>query len=198
MKPRASSAPVGRVRIIAGRLRGSKIDVPDLPGLRPTSDRVRETLFNWLAPHLAGARCLDLFAGSGALGFEAASRGAAEVWMIERDARAAAHLRGTAQRLQAESVRVEAGDALGWLRSADAPSFDLAFVDPPFSAGLLDASLAALAPRLADGALVYVESPRDSAPAVPAEWALHREGHTREVRYALYRVLDRPATLAPG
>ena len=108
MKPRrppgADRAAPGRVRIIAGRLRGSRIDVPDGAGLRPTSDRVRETLFNWLAPHLAGARCVDLFAGSGALGFEAASRGAAAVELVERDARVAAGLAATASRLQVDKV----------------------------------------------------------------------------------------------
>src|SRR5687768_12942659 len=105
MKPRrppgAEAAAPGRVRIIAGRLRGSRIEVPEGTGLRPTSDRVRETLFNWLAPVLPGARCIDLFAGSGALGFEAASRGAATVEMIEREARVASGLAATARRLQA-------------------------------------------------------------------------------------------------
>src|SRR5687767_377329 len=119
MKPRrppgAEPAGPGRVRIIAGRLRGSRIDVPDGAGLRPTSDRVRETLFNWLAAQLPGARCLDLFAGSGALGFEAASRGAATVEMIERDARIAAGLAATARRLAVDNVRVHAADAFDWL-----------------------------------------------------------------------------------
>ena len=208
MKARRSSGPErgspGRVRIIAGRLRGSRLEVPDVPGLRPTSDRVRETLFNWLAPQLAGARCVDLFAGSGALGLEAASRGAASVALVERDARAAAALAATAHRLQAAGVAVHGEDALSWLARQPDAAFDLAFVDPPFAAGLLDAALAALAPRLAPGARVYVESARDAAPLVPAGWELLREGRTKEVRYALYATPDAaeaagaPATLAPA
>ena len=179
----------GKVRIIAGRFRGSKLDVADAPGLRPSADRVRETLFNWLQPRLPGARCLDLFAGSGALGFEAASRGAQFVQMIERDPKLAQALRDTAARLQADSVRVHAGDALARLREAPETRFDIVFVDPPFDAGLHDAALAALPPWLAPGAWVYVESGGSREPAVPAGWTLHREGRTREVRYALYATL---------
>ncbi len=184
--PGPATAP-GRVRIIAGSLRGSRIDVPTAPGLRPTSDRVRETLFNWLAPTLPGARCLDLFAGSGALGFEAASRGAAEVVMVERDPALAAQLRAVAQRLQVGSARIENLDALAWLARSPPLRYDIAFVDPPFAAGLLDASLAALDPHLADEAWIYVECASGQAPLVGADWNLHREGATREVRYALYR-----------
>jgi len=191
MKPPRRNSPLatasGKLRIIAGRLRGSRLDVLDLPGLRPTSERVRETLFNWLAPHLPGAHCLDLFAGSGALGFEAASRGAASVLMIEREPRVTALLRANAQRLRATSVQVHEGDALAWLASPAMPRFDLAFVDPPFAAGVIDASLAALVPWLAGDALVYVETAIDAAPGLSSAWRLHREGRTREVRYALYR-----------
>ena len=179
----------GKVRIIAGRFRGSKLDVPDAPGLRPTADRVRETLFNWLQPRLPGARCLDLFAGSGALGFEAASRGAAFVQLMERDPGLAQALRDTAARLHAEAVRVYAGDALARLREAPETPFDIVFVDPPFDAGLHAPALALLPPWLAPGALVYVESGLGREPAVPADWTLHREGRTREVHYALYATL---------
>lgn len=181
----------GKVRIIAGRFRGSKLDVADAPGLRPTADRVRETLFNWLQPRLPVARCLDLFAGSGALGFEAASRGAARVLMFERDTRLAQALRATAARLQADAVEVRAGDALALLHEPGELPFDIAFVDPPFDAGLHTAVLAALPPWLAPRALVYVESPLQARLEIPAGWTLHREGRTREVQYALY------ATLAP-
>lgn len=198
MKPDERAGGAGRVRIIAGRLRGSRLDVAAVAGLRPTSDRVRETLFNWLAPILPGAHCLDLFAGSGALGFEAASRGAASVQMIERDPRAAATLRANADRLKATNVVVEAGDALAWLARPVARRFDLAFVDPPFAAGLHGSALAALVPWLAADATVYVESGREAVFAVPASWRLHREGATREVRYALYRPgAEAPATLRP-
>src|SRR6478735_1830339 len=110
-----NKAPPGQVRIIAGSLRGSKLPVPDHPGLRPTSDRVRETLFNWLQHDVGGVRVLDLYAGTGALGFEAASRGAAEVVMIERDAALAGQLRASAERLKCTAVRVETIDVLAWL-----------------------------------------------------------------------------------
>ena len=179
----------GKVRIIAGRLRGSKLDVADAPGLRPSADRVRETLFNWLQPQLPGARCLDLFAGTGALGFEAASRGAAFVQMIERDPELAQALRDNAGRLHADNVRVHAGDALARLREPPETPFDIVFVDPPFDAGLHDAALAALGPWLAPGALVYVEAGLGREPAPPPGWRLHREGRTREVHYALYATL---------
>jgi 16S rRNA (guanine966-N2)-methyltransferase len=183
MNPR----PAGQVRIIGGSLRGSKLPVPDVPGLRPSSDRVRETLFNWLQFELAGARVLDAFAGTGALGFEAASRGAREVRLLERDPALAEALRTNARRLHADAVRVEAADALAWLaRPADA-AFDVAFLDPPFGAGLLEAAAYALAPWLAPEAWIYVEAAADASPALPAEWREHRRGRTREVGFALYR-----------
>lgn len=183
MNPR----PPGSVRIIAGHLRGSKLAVPDRPGLRPSSDRVRETLFNWLQAATPGARVLDLFAGTGALGFEAASRGAAGVLMVERDPALAEALRANAARLKVASARVEVADALAWLQRTPGEAFDLVFVDPPFDAGLWDLALARLGPWLAPGAWIYVESPVKTSPSVPAGWRLHREGHTREVRFALFQ-----------
>ena len=180
-------APPGHVRIIGGHWRGSKLPVADKPGLRPTSDRVRETLFNWLQPVLPGARVLDLFAGTGALGLEAASRGAAHAVLVERDPALAASLRATAQRLHANQVEVVCEDALHWLARAPSQRFDIVFLDPPFDAGLWQPALAALPPWLADEAWLYLESPRAAVPEVPAGWAAHREGSTREVRYALYR-----------
>jgi 16S rRNA (guanine966-N2)-methyltransferase len=179
--------PPGQVRIIAGTLRGSKLPVADLPGLRPTSDRIRETLFNWLQNHIAGRRVLDLFAGTGALGFEAASRGAAEVVMLERDPQLAAVLRANAERLKATAVRVENADALAWLARPPEPRFDLVFVDPPFAANLWSAVAGALPPWLAADAWIYVEAGQAALIDLPAEWQLWREGRTREVRYALYR-----------
>jgi 16S rRNA (guanine966-N2)-methyltransferase len=181
------SAP-GRIRIIGGQLRNSRVDVPDLPGLRPTSERVRETLFNWLAPVIAGARCLDLYAGTGALGIEALSRGAASVQFVERDARAAQALRGNLARLKASGGQVAAVDALGFLEEAAQP-YGLVFLDPPFALDLW----AAVAQRLEQGgwltagALIYVESPRETALRLPDSWALHREGVAGEVRFGLYR-----------
>jgi len=178
----------GQVRIIGGRWRNTRLAVPDLEGLRPTSDRVRETLFNWLMPRLPGARVLDLFAGSGALGLEAVSRGAVSACLVERDPGMAARLREQVAKLGAEGqVQVQQEDALRWLAQVPAARFDIAFVDPPFAAGLWNQVLAALPVHLAEDAWLYVEAPQQSAPALPPEWLLHREGATREVRYALYR-----------
>jgi len=179
----------GKVRIIAGRLRGSRLEVPERSGLRPTADRVRETLFNWLQDRIVGRHCLDLFAGSGALGFEAASRGAARVVMVERDRELCARLRADAARLKVPEVQVECGDALVFLAKAATQRFDLVFVDPPFADGLHGRALAALVEHgwLAPGARIYVEAPAPTPPTVPSDWELLREGKTREVVFALYR-----------
>lgn len=191
MKPARKSAAAGSIRIIGGRWRGTKLSVPDSPGLRPSSDRVRETLFNWLMPKLPGARALDLFAGTGALGLEAVSRGAAQAVLVERDPALARNLRDTVERLSArQDLQVVAQDALAWLASPPAGAFDIAFLDPPFAEGLWEKALTALLPVLASGAWIYVEAPADVVPPVPADWALHREGRTREVRFALYRAPD--------
>lgn len=145
-----------QVRIIGGRWRRRLLHFPDLPGLRPTPDRVRETLFNWLGQRLDGLRCLDLFAGSGALGFEAASRGAHEVVMVERDRRACAVLRRNRELLGAEAVEVVEADGLAWL-AGPRGRFDVVFLDPPFQAGLLGPALALTATRLAPGGKIYAE-----------------------------------------
>lgn len=184
----ASHGGAGRVRLIGGRWRGTRLDVPDFPGLRPTSDRVRETLFNWLAPALPGARVLDLFAGSGALGLEALSRGAATAVLVERDRSLAAALRGVAARLPGgEAATVVEADALVWLAGRALASFDIAFLDPPFAQDRWSDALALLEPAMAAGAWAYLESAARQQPAPGAGWALHREGATRDVRYALYR-----------
>ena len=178
---------MAKIRIVAGSLRGSKIEVPDAPGLRPTPDRVRETLFNWLQPVIAGARALDLYAGSGALGIEAASRGAREVVLVERDRALAKKIESELVRLKVATARVTCEDAARFLAQPAQP-FDLAFVDPPFGSGLWDETLARLDQGwLAPGAMVYVEAPRGQAIAVPATWTPHREGHAGEVAFALYR-----------
>ena len=182
----------GQVRIIAGSLRGSKLPVAARPGLRPTSDRARETLFNWLQGQVEGRQVLDAFAGSGALGFEAASRGAAGVLLLERDAGLAASLRESAGRLQATAVRVECADALEWLARSPRPDFDLAFLDPPFDAGLHAAAAQALVPWLAPRAWVYVELAKATSFQPPQGWTLHRESATREARHLLFRA-DSPA-----
>ncbi len=181
--PAASAS--GEVRIIGGQFRGSRLRFPCLPGLRPSSDRMRETLFNWLMHDTAGRACLDLFAGSGALGFEAASRGATPVQLIERDAAAAAALRANAQRLGAV-LDVHVGDALVWLRQPPVQRFELIFVDPPFAAELQAQVIALLAPHLAARAYIYVESAPGPAAAVPADWRLHRELATRHAHGRLY------------
>jgi 16S rRNA (guanine966-N2)-methyltransferase len=178
----------GRIRVIGGSLRNSRLDVPELPGLRPTPERVRETLFNWLAPVIEGARVLDLCAGTGALGIEALSRGAAAATFVEPDAGVARALRDNLARLKVAGGEVAATDAQGFLRGAARP-FDLAFLDPPFAADLWGALAQGLEQGgwLAERAWIYLESPRDVAPAVPAGWSLHREGRAGEVRFALYR-----------
>jgi len=193
-RPRAPSSNAnrntgpGRVRIVGGRWRGTRLDVPDVAGLRPTSDRVRETLFNWLQPVLPGAHVLDLFAGTGALGLEAVSRGAASAVLVERDLTLAAALVATAARLAGgEVVSVQRGDAISMAAALPAGSIDIAFVDPPFAADLWSQTFAALAPALAADAWLYVESMAER-PAQPGPgWQLHRELATREAHCALYR-----------
>lgn len=178
----------GRIRIIGGNLRNSRLDVPDLPGLRPTAERLRETLFNWLAPTITGARVLDLCAGTGALGIEALSRGAGSVQFVEREARVAQALRQNLERLKLADAPVAALDAQVFLRGSGRPH-DLVLLDPPFALTLWEA----LAQQLEQGgwlavaALIYVESPRSVVPRLPANWQLHRESHAGEARGALYR-----------
>ena len=186
MKPSNDRKRPGSVRIIGGRWRGTRLPVADAPGLRPTSDRARETLFNWLQPLLPGARVLDLFAGSGALGFEALSRGAREALLVERDPKLAALLSETSQRLHAaDTASVVRADALAFLRAPLHGRFDVVFVDPPFADDAWAAVVGALDPWLADAAWLYLESP-DAVDPGPG-WRLHREGRTRDARHALYR-----------
>lgn len=178
----------GRVRIIGGRWRGTRLPLADAPGLRPTSDRARETLFNWLQPVLPGARVLDLFAGSGALGLEALSRGAAEALLVERDPHLARGLEETLQRLDAgAAARVVRADALQFLAAPLHGRFNLVFVDPPFDADLWQPVLAQLDPWLADQAWLYLESPVDGWVEPGVGWLAHRESRTRDARHALYR-----------
>lgn len=196
--PRRSSGPmhstrsaprkVGKLRIVAGSLRGSRIEVADGEGLRPTSDRVRETLFNWLAPMVEGARCLDLFAGTGALGIEAISRGAADCVFVERDRSQAQHLGQTLARLKIDNARVVNADALDWLGSSAQP-FDLVFLDPPFSGNLWAEAAARLETGgwLAADAWIHVEMSEGISPALPPGWRLHRESRAGAVHFALYR-----------
>ncbi len=181
----------GRVRIIGGRWRGRQLTVSDLPGLRPTPDRLRETLFNWLAFELPGARCLDLFAGSGALGLEALSRGAATSVLIERQPQAAARLRVSIAQLEATGAELIEADGLHWLDAAPVAPFNIAFLDPPFDADLWLPACQRLIARgwLQRGALLYLEHPADTAdaPPLPAELTPHRETRAGQVIGRLLR-----------
>ncbi len=169
------------MRIIGGRWRSRILHFPARPGLRPTPDRVRETLFNWLGQRLDGLRCLDLFAGSGALGFEAASRGAQEVVLVERDDRAATALEGNAALLGAGQVRVVRNDGLSYLDGPEGP-FDVIFLDPPFASGLLAAALVKCATRLATGGKIYAEF--GELPELTG-WRVLREGRAGQSHYCL-------------
>jgi 16S rRNA (guanine966-N2)-methyltransferase len=187
MTGRNGAAP-GHVRIIGGRWRGTRLPVANLAGLRPSTDRVRETLFNWLQPKLPGARVLDLFAGSGALGLEALSRGARDALLVERVPELAAQLRAAVERLRAgELAHVVRADALALLAAPLHGRFDVVFVDPPFAADLWDRTLRLLPPWLAADAWLYLEAPVSAPRPDEPDWNLHREHATREVRYALYR-----------
>jgi 16S rRNA (guanine966-N2)-methyltransferase len=179
----------GLLRIIGGEWRGRKIRFPGAEGLRPTPDRVRETLFNWLAPAIAGSRCLDLFAGSGALGLEALSRGAAGVTFVERQREAAQQLSETAASLARGRAVVHQADVAAWLAGPATP-FDIVFVDPPYGSGLLAESMQSLEAGgwLAPGAFIYLEAPaKAGAPTLPASWSLHRSGRAGAVGYHLAR-----------
>jgi 16S rRNA (guanine966-N2)-methyltransferase len=185
----------GRIRIIAGEWRGRRIEIPQGTAVRPTPDRVRETLFNWLQGAIAGARCLDLFAGTGVLGFEALSRGAAEAWFVERDATLAAALRTTALALGV-APQIVRRDALAFLREPPTTRFDVVFLDPPYAVPLapfLELMPAWLRPR----ALVYVERPRsEGLPAVPhAVW--HKRSYAGAVEYGLLRFEDATMKASP-
>lgn len=180
--PKRAHGAANRVRIIAGRYRRRLLAFPDGAGLRPTPDRVRETLFNWLGQDLSDWTCVDLFAGSGALGFEAASRGAARVLMIERDAKAIEALEKNRSALGATAVDVVRADARAWLAS-NREAFDLAFVDPPFDSGIAAPVLADLAPHLRPGGYVYVEQAAETA--APPGFVVHRSGRAGRSHFAL-------------
>lgn len=179
----------GQVRIIGGKWRHRRVSFPDVETLRPTPDRIRETLFNWLQPVIDGARCLDLFAGSGVLGIEALSRGAARVVMVEHRPRITSHLRGQLQRLgiAGDEACVVDADALSYLRGP-AQRFDIVFVDAPFHTPLLAASCRLLAQGawLAPHALIYLECAADGdPPALPVGWEVIRHKQAGQVEYYL-------------
>jgi 16S rRNA (guanine966-N2)-methyltransferase len=177
------------VRLIGGLYKRRKLPVADRPGLRPTPDRVRETLFNWLGQDLDGWRVLDAFAGSGALGFEAASRGAAEVLLLEQDPVLVQSLRGTIERLQAKAVRVERTEALRWMAACAPQRFELLLLDPPFDAGLGAAAAIQAARLVAPGGYVYLEGPQPLAEP-PAGLVLHRSLRAGAVHAQLFQAGD--------
>jgi 16S rRNA (guanine966-N2)-methyltransferase len=179
---------VRELRIVGGSLRGRKWTFPDVPALRPTPDRVRETLFNWLAQLLPGSRVLDLFAGSGALGFEALSRGANSATLVESDRAAAAQLQDVARRFGLTQAHVACTDAQQFLSGLAPAAFEVIFLDPPFAAGLMQPVLAQIAAGrvLTPGGYCYLELAASQAlPTLPGGWVVHRSGTAGEVGYYL-------------
>jgi 16S rRNA (guanine966-N2)-methyltransferase len=182
--------PVGSVRIIGGKWRGTRLPVADLPGLRPSGDRSRETLFNWLQMQIRGAHCADLFAGSGVLGLEAASRGAAAVTLVEKAREAARQIRESLERLGAEQVELFETDAIGWLSACAPQSLDLVFVDPPFGSGLEQSALELLTAGdcVRSGGLVYVETAKTEELITPGPgWEISREKRLGDVQMLLLK-----------
>ena len=168
--------PAGEVRIIGGQWKRSKLPVADKPGLRPTPDRVRETLFNWLGQDLTGWSCVDVFSGTGALGFEAASRGAKQVLLIEQDGTLVTQLRKIKEQLQAATVQVQRGEGIAALKASPAGSVDLVFLDPPFDADLFEGALRTAARAVAEQGYVYLEAPSawNDEQLAPLGLILHR------------------------
>jgi 16S rRNA (guanine966-N2)-methyltransferase len=181
-------SPPGRLRIVAGKWRSRLLEIADVPGLRPTSERIRETLFNWLAPHIVGARCLDLFAGTGALGLEALSRGARSTLFVEKSPKAHATLQRNVSLLNAEGAKTSQTDAFDFIRHSEPGAFDIVFLDPPFAADALE-ELCRLLHRegvLADGCLVYLEEDRSRPPVkLPDGWRALKSKAAGNVRYSL-------------
>lgn len=188
MAKKPQSAPLGQIRIIGGKWRGRKLPVRDSEGLRPTTDRIKETLFNWLMPIIRDSRCLDCFAGSGALGFEALSRFAEAVTFIELDKHNAQLLIENKARLQADNATVVNNNSLNFLSQAGTP-FEVVFIDPPFRKGLLNETIQLLEKNqwLAEESWVYVESEAESPLTdIPTNWQLHREKIAGQVAYRLF------------
>ena len=181
----------GRLRIVAGKWRSRLLDIADVPGLRPTSERVRETLFNWLAPTIQGARCLDLFAGTGALGFEALSRGATTVVFVDNSRRAIMTIGKSAKILDAAGAVVHRGDASEYVRDAEPASFDIIFLDPPFADDRLQALCGQIdaCGILAPGGRIYLEQDRGKPePPLPGHWRVLKNKTAGNVRYMLVEV----------
>ena len=178
----------GSIRIIAGKHRGRKLPVLSAEGLRPTTDRVKETVFNWLMPYLYDANCLDCFAGAGSLGFEALSRGAAHVNLIELNKAAAKQLLANKALLKADNIAVNNVDVLRFLNTQKQQHFDLVFIDPPFRKGLVAQTCELLNKGwLNDQALIYIEMEVDGTQIIPNNWELIKEKVAGQVAYQLYK-----------
>lgn len=178
-----------KLRIIGGQWRSRQLSFPDAEGLRPTTDRIRETVFNWLQPVIHGARCLDLFSGSGAMGFEALSRGAASVVMVDLNPKVVRQLKENVQLLATRNAQVVQADCLQYLSQANGP-FDVIFLDPPFAKDMLQSVLERIEKHalLTSGGYVYVECERQlSDLRFPPHWQLHREREGGQVRFSLYQ-----------
>lgn len=175
-----------QLRIIGGQWRSRRLNFPAIEGLRPTLDRIRETLFNWLQYDVEGKRVLDVFAGSGALGFEALSRGAKEVQFLEKSTQACSQIQANLTLLQASNAQVWAGNSLQWL-AQNPTDFDLVFLDPPFHQGLLQPAMDAL--KLETGALVYVEHEPELRPNWPKNWLERKNKSSKEFCFRLFEVV---------
>ena len=184
-------AHANRLRIIGGRWRGMPIKFPPVDDIRPSPDRVRETLFNWLQQQIVGARCLDLFAGSGALGLEALSRGAAHVTFVDAEPQIATHLKQTLERLNAPAQTIVTMDAMKFLKASPQP-FDVIFLDPPYASDLLERTCTQIANGwLVSKCWVYLECPADrSLPALPSGWSMHRSKRAGQVGYHLAQAIS--------
>ncbi|MGR5120628.1 16S rRNA (guanine(966)-N(2))-methyltransferase RsmD [Vibrio astriarenae] len=181
-------ASLGSIRIISGLWRGRKLPVHDAEGLRPTTDRVKETVFNWLAQDVPKSRCLDVFAGSGGLGFEAASRQAEQVTMLELNNKAFQQLKSNVATLKASNIDAVQTDALAYLKQPGS-AYDVVFIDPPFHQGLVDECIQLLEQNgwLSDNAMIYLETEKElDVSSVPTTWSLHREKQAGQVAFRLY------------
>lgn len=180
----------GNIRIIAGKYRGRKLPVVLADGLRPTTDRVKETLFNWLMPYIQDARCLDCFTGAGSLGFEALSRGAEQVTLMELNKSATSQLIANSNLLKADNIEIKQGDTLALLKQSPQAPFDIVFIDPPFRQGLTKATLDLLGQYqwLAPRALIYIEIESEGElNNIPANWQMLKEKTAGQVTYRLYQ-----------
>ena len=182
-------AAPGKIRLIAGKWRGRKLDVIDSPGLRPTPDRIRETLFNWLQEEIVGARCLDLFAGTGALAFEALSRGAAEIVMVESNPKIIESLNQHAKTLGSEGHIIQLADAISWMKQG-IKGFDIIFLDPPFGQGYIEQCCTIISEQslLNARGLVYIESEKNLS--LPDGWKIRKQTKAGNVQSALIEPAD--------